>query len=70
MNSKRWVTLIVAAALGGGLSVAVGSCGGEDRGSVEVESSTAGAETSTTGGETSTAGEKTTTSGAGTTTAP
>jgi len=47
LKKKRWVTVIVAAALGGGASFAVGSCGGDDRGGVEVEGSTTGSETST-----------------------
>jgi len=49
------MTLLVAASLGGGASLAVGACGGDDRGGVEVEGSTTGAETSTSGAETSTA---------------
>jgi len=47
VNVKRLVTLLVAASLGGGVSLVVGSCGGDDRGGVEVEGSTSGAETST-----------------------
>jgi len=54
LDRKRWVIMIVAAALGGGLSLAVGSCGGEDRGSVEIEDSTSGTGTSTSGADTST----------------
>lgn len=60
MDSKRWAIVVLAALLGGGVSVAVGSCGGEDRGSVEVEN----AGTGTTG--TGTTGTGT----VGTTTAP
>ena len=41
--------MLLAALIGGGVSFAVGSCGGEDRGSVEVEGSTTGAGTSTVG---------------------
>lgn len=70
MERKRWVILVVAGALGAGGSVAVGACGGDDRGSVEIETSTSGtgATTETTGAETApgttTAGAETTTTGA------
>ena len=49
MDLRRWEIVFLAALIGGGVSFAVGSCGGEDRGSVEVEGSTTGAGTSTVG---------------------
>ena len=55
MESKRWAVLLMAAVLGGGGAAAVGSCGGEDRGSVESENlgtDTGGAATGTAPTET------------------
>lgn len=41
--------MLLAALVGGGVSFAIGSCGGEDRGSVDIEGSTTGSGTSTVG---------------------
>lgn len=56
MERRRWAIVAVSAVLGGGLAVAAGSCGGEDRGEVSVQ----GAETGTSTTGTSTTGTTTT----------
>jgi hypothetical protein len=67
VKRRHWAIVAVSAVLGGGLAFTAGSCGGEDRGEVEVQQSTTGTTgTSTTG--TSTSG--TSTSGSETSTTP
>jgi hypothetical protein len=61
MESRRWAIVMTAAAIGGGMSLAVGACGEDERGSVQIEGSTTGAGTSTTSTTgTSTTGTSTT----------
>ena len=63
VERRRWAIVAISAVIGGSLAFAAGSCGGEDRGEVEIE----GGSTGTTG--TGTTGTSTS-GGTGTTTAP
>jgi iron uptake system component EfeO len=48
LNGKRWTAVLVSAALGVGASVAVGACGEDRGGSVDIEGDSTGASTGST----------------------
>ena len=66
MERRRWAIVAISAVIGGSLAFAAGSCGGEDRGEVEIE----GGSTGTTGTATTGTTGTSTSGGSGTTTAP
>jgi iron uptake system component EfeO len=70
MSAKHVVVSIVVAVLGVGAAVAIASCGGEDRGSVEIEGGTTGTTGTTGTGTTGTGTTGSGTTGSATSTAP